>query len=345
VLRFLAMRVWVCLVAALLSQPPSAARNSVTGRVTAPDGTGVTGAAVTLLERSEQNGLSRIHPASVRAVVMTDARGEYVLPNAPLGDYFVVAIPHNPARAADGSVLHSGVGITYYPSAASPEDATTVTVDVREPQRADITLKAARLSAVRGVVVDSQGRLVRGGLLHIAHGDHLFGVANGSIPIQSDGTFAVAGLAPGTYFLQYREGAWPPPRDTVPLISGATVVAAGADLAGVRVAPVHMVQASGRVIAPVELRAEIARSGGTVGPLPIEDGNPGPARYGHLNDDLTFTFQAWPLRSQVRVLGLPYAWRVKTVRFRGEDVTRSGIDFSGAGPFSGIEIEMERGAR
>ncbi len=337
------MRVWLCLAIALL-QLSTAPRNSVAGRVTAPDGTAVAGAAVTLLERSEQYGLTRIHPVNIRAVVTTDARGEYVLPNLPLGEFFVVAIPHN-SRADDGSLRRSGLGITFYPSAASAESAMPVSVNVREAARADITLRAAQLGAIRGVVLDSHDRPVRGGTLSIAHGDHLFGVDNGQIPIRPDGTFGVAGLAPGTYFFEYHESAWPPPRGATPLVSRATVLADGRDISDVRVAPVHMVEASGRVIVSDDLRAEIVHAGGTVGPLPIDDGNPGPVRYGVLKEDLTFTFRAWPIRSQVRVIGLPYAWRVKTVRFNGTDVTLSGIDFAGAGPFTGIELVLERGVR
>jgi hypothetical protein len=338
------MRGWLCLAIALV-QVPTVPRNSVVGRVTAPDGTAVTGAAVTLLERRIQNGVSRIRLVDIRAVAMTDTHGEYVLPNVPLGEFFVVAIPQNPAHAADGDLRRSGLAVTYYPSASSAESATAVTVNVREAARADITMKAAPLSAVRGVVVDSKSQPVRSGNLAIAHGDHLFGVGGGRIPIRPDGTFGVGGLAPGTYFLEYRESAWPPPRGEIPLVSGATVIADGTDINDVRVVPIHMVEATGRVIVADELRAEVGHVGGTVGPLPLDDGNPGPTRYGRLNDDLTFTFQAWPIRSQVRVMGLPYAWRVKTVRFRGTDVTLSGIDFAGPGPFTGIEIVLERGVR
>ena len=43
--------------------------------------------------------------------------------------------------------------------------------------------------------------------------------------------------------------------------------------------------------------------------------------------------------------GMPYAWRIKAVRYRGEEVTAAGIDFTGPGAVSGIEIELERGVR
>jgi len=129
-------------------------------------------------------------------------------------------------------------------------------------------------------------------------------------------------------------------------VSGAKVVVDGKDVTGVRVAPIHMVQGSGRVIVPEALRGEIPHGSVTISGRPVDvDGNPGPERPGGLADDLSFTFATWPGPHRVIVNGMPYAWRIKAVRYRGADVTTTGIDFVGPDAVSGIEIELERGVR
>jgi hypothetical protein len=339
------MRAMIVLAAAILGVQGAALPNSIGGRVTGPDGAGVAGVVITVLERTDSPGGSRIHPVNVKTHVLTDAHGDYLLTQVPLGEVFVVAIPKN-AALADGRLNRSGYGVTYYPSAARVEEALPITVNVRAAQKADIRLTAVPLAAVSGVVFDSHDRPATSGTLLVARGDHLFGVDGGGVPLHPDGSFGIAGLSPGTYFLQYREGTWPPPRDVTPLVSGATVVIDGKDTNGVRVTPIHMVRGSGRVIVPEELRGDVPRAGVTVGTAPIDsEGNPGPARPGGLKDDLTFEFATWPGPHRLVVSGMPYAWRIKAVRYRGADVTSKGINFTGPDVVSGIEIELERGVR
>jgi hypothetical protein len=332
----------------VLSVPPksSPAANTITGRVTTPDGRPAADATITLLEKTLRDGSWSFHIVDARLSIPTDANGRYEIRDARLGEFYVVAMPRNTPRGPDGQPSRSGYGRTFYPSAKSAETATPITVTTRTPVTADITLLPAALGSVRGTAFNSRDLPAAGGRLLIAHGDHLFGVGGAAAPLQADGTFAIAGIPPGTYFLQYREGPWPPPRDEIPLVSGAKVVLDGQDLAGVRVAPIRMVRASGRVIVPDALRGDIPHSGVTVAGVPVDfEGNPGPTRPGALQDDLTFAFATWPGPHRVVISGMPYAWRVKAVRYRGQDVTKSGIDFTGPDVVSGIEVELERGVR
>src|SRR5215813_2572271 len=88
-----------------------------------------------------------------------------------------------------------------------------------------------------------------------------------------------------------REGQWPPPRDVeTPLVSGAKVVVDGKDVTGVRV-PIHMVR-------------------------------------GTVNADLTFEFRTWPGPHWLRVSTESPEWKVKSIRYKGSDITNEGsIDF------------------
>jgi hypothetical protein len=322
------------------------ARNAIVGKVVDQAGTPIPAVFVTIVQRDTLRGLVRFHPADARLSALTDSRGDYRLENLNPGPYFVVAIPRNPSLMRDGSVTRTGHAITYHPSAPRAADAMAVIVGVRQAQTADITLRPATLAVVSGAVVASNGSPAPGGTMHVAHGDNLFGVDSKTIRLRPDGSFLLPGLPPGTYFLQYREGPWPPPRDATPLVSGAKVVLDGRDLAGVRVTPIHMVRATGRVIVDAAARAALQPSTVSVGANPrVWDGNPGPQRAGRLKDDLSFDFATWPGPGFVRVFFDAPGWRVKTVRYNGVDVSETGhdfIDFKEGQEVVGVEIELAR---
>jgi len=159
--------------------------------------------------------------------------------------------------------------------------------------------------------------------------------------IRPDGSFVLPGLSPGTYFLQYRESHWPPPRGETPVLSQASVAIHETDVANVKVVPIHMVKATGRVIIDPMQRRDFAASECSVGATPADfDGNPGPAHPGRVRDDLTFEFASWPgphyvFLDQAR-------WRIKAIRLNGVDITDQPIDFKEGAPVSGIEVELAR---
>ena len=72
---------------------------------------------------------------------------------------------------------------------------------------ADVTLVAARLTSVSGVVVDPSGARATGGHIITMQGGRsramMFGGGGGGM-IKPDGTFTVSGLAPGEYVIQAR---------------------------------------------------------------------------------------------------------------------------------------------
>jgi Carboxypeptidase regulatory-like domain len=317
-------------------------RNAIVGKVIDQAGTPVPAVFVTIVERDTVHGLVRFHPSDVRLSALTDHRGEYRLDNLYPGEYFVVAIPQNPPTR-DGRVTRTGLAIAYYPAARNAAEAMPVRVGVQQAQTADITVRSAALAVVSGRVFTSSGQPAAAGLMGLTHGDNLFGLDGKAVRLRPDGSFLLAGLAPGTYFLQYREGQWPPPRDATPLVSGAKVVVDGKDLAGVRVDPIRMVRATGRVMVAPAVRASLQPSAVTVSAFPkIIDGNPGPQRAGRVHDDLSFEFATWPGPGRVRVSFDTPGWKVKAVRYKGADVTETGIDFKEGQEISGIEIELAR---
>jgi hypothetical protein len=319
---------------------PELLPNTISGRVLDPAGKGIPDTVVTLMEREERHGHLEYHFVDARLHEITDKNGAYRIINARLGAYVVVAIPHN-QTLVNGAINRSGFAITYYPSAANPADATPVTVNIKTPVTADITLRPTPLSVVSGTVVDSNGAPVRGGMLHIAHGDHLFGIDSRGMQIRPGGSFLLAALPPGTYFLQYHESPWPPARGEIPVVSQASVVVRDGDVPGVKVVPIHMVKATGRVILDPAQRSNFVGSEYSIYGAPENsDGNPGPTHPGSVRDDLTFEFASWPGPHYVQVLVYQPGWRVKAIHLNGADITDKPIDFKEGEPVSGIEIEL-----
>jgi hypothetical protein len=178
-------------------------------------------------------------------------------------------------------------------------------------------------------------------MLHITHGDHLFGIDSRGMQIRPDGSFLLPALPPGTYFLQYHESQWPPARGEIPVVSQASVVIRETDIAGVKVVPIHLVKATGRVILDPAQRSNFVGSEYSIYGAPENsDGNPGPTRPGTVRDDLTFEFASWPGPNYVQVLVYQTGWRVKTIHLNGVDITNKPIDFKEGEPVSGIEIEL-----
>jgi len=321
-------------------------RNAITGQVVDKAGKPVAGAVVTIVEKGTTAlGAARFHPLDVRVHSVTNEQGAYHLDNLPLGECYVVAIPHN-AVTVDGRVNRSGFETTYYPSAHRAADAMPVSVNIREASIANITMIPAALSVVSGSVIGQNGQPVHGGSLQIAHGDNLYGIDSMAMRLRPDGSFLLPALPPGHYFLQFHESAWPPPHGEIPLISYQPITVDGSDLAGVRVAPMHMVHVSGKVIVAAEDRASLQPSQVQIGTNPFDaDGNPGPARPGVVKDDLTFDFAVWPRRQSIRLLSDDNAWTLGSVHRGGVDITNQPIDFKEGQDVSGIEITLVRRGR
>ena len=250
---------------------------------------------MTLLRDQTVNGATRKAPVSVRLYAASNEKGFYHFDNLQPGDYYVVALPQVPLHE-DVRASRSANRITYFPGAASAAGAKTVTVTHAVPVRADITMVPTRLVAVSGSVIGSDGGTISGGHLILAHGDGLFGIDSRRLSIGGDGTFAVL-LPPGTYHLHYREDASVPVAPDGWKVSAATIVVADRDRSAIRVAPIKMVTATGRVVIDPAMRELVKRGAIQVGASPLDfDGNPGPQMPATVKEDLTFAFGTWPSR-------------------------------------------------
>jgi hypothetical protein len=316
--------------------------NAIVGRVLDPAGHPIQGTFVAALVPRQD--ARRFSPVDVRLHALTNERGEFRLDGLYFGEFYIVALPHNPPLDATRHLNRSGYATTFYPSALSLADAKTLRVTTGGPPTADITLIPARVSTISGTVIASGGQPASGGTCGLAHGDGLFGLDARAVVIRPDGTFVAPALQPGTYFLQLREGTWPPPRNEIPSVSGARVLLADHDVTDVRVVPIHMVRATGRIVVDPSLRGATNWRTVEIAASPIDfEGNPGPQRPGTVKDDLTFEFRTWPTAGRIRVF--PEAeWSIKGIRLNGRDITGAPIEFGKGRDIGGLEVEIARGA-
>jgi hypothetical protein len=59
-------------------------------------------------------------------------------------------------------------------------------------------------------------------------------------------------------------------------------------------------------------------------------------------EDLTFSFQTWPLPSRIRVTIDAPGWIVKAVRHHGKDITDKPIEFVEGQEVTGLEVVIAR---
>ena len=176
---------------------PAHGPNAIVGRVTDGSGHSVPDVFVTAL-RPNPSSPKRFQFVSALLHTQTDTDGQFRLDGLALGDYYVVALPHNGAGSA---VLanRSGFRMTFFPNVIDVAGAQTVHVTGTSPAQADVTLAPGRLAVISGIVIGSNGQAVAGGRLEIAHGNGLFGLDSGAFPLRSNGTFTLAGVPPGEY--------------------------------------------------------------------------------------------------------------------------------------------------
>ncbi len=316
---------------------------AIVGRVVDPSGKPVPEVFVTALIPEPAAGRP-FHLANARLRSLTNELGEFRLEgDVYFGQYFVVALPHNQVLDAGGRTNRSGYANTFYPNAVRPADAKRVSVTASGPARIEITLAPARLFTISGIVVGSAGQQVGGGRLGVVHGDGFFGVDARTLAIRQDGTFIAPALQPGTYHLRFHESTWPPARGEIPVLSGATVLVADTDITGVRVSPIRMVSATGRLKVEPGDRPGLQLSAIHISATPIDfDGNPGPQRPGSVNDDLTFEFRSWPGEGKIHVRLPSQDWAVKAIRLNGTDVADRPVRFLPGTNITGLEIELVR---
>ncbi|MGE0359388.1 MAG: collagen binding domain-containing protein [Vicinamibacterales bacterium] len=316
----------------------------IAGRIVDEFGEPLTGAQVSVLRYAYVNGVRQLRPAGQSD--RTDDQGSYRVFGLPPGEYYVTATLRDdraPRLVQDDDAPASGYAPTYYPGTTSAADAQRVTVNLgEEVAGVAFGLTLVPLARVSGRVIGPAGMAPVGPIMAMPD-DALRGGAGGvrTGQIRADGSFEIAGLAPGRYVLQAGRGR----RPTNDLVGRTTVVVAGGNVDNVTIALTTPAVATGRIesdtTSPSGFRAAQVRvSAVSADPAPGFFGGGG---MGPVADDYTFELRGMSGPSYLRV-NAPSGWTLDRILLDGQDVTDVPLAFEPGSQTSGLRVVLTQSA-
>jgi protocatechuate 3,4-dioxygenase beta subunit len=308
----------------------------ITGRILDEFGEPLAEVQVVAQRYQNMGGRRRLVPSGRPA--QTNDIGEFRLFAIPPGQYYLSATLRNNFGMMGDSDDRSGYAPTYFPGTGNVSEAQKVTVGLGQiVSDLNMSLLPTRTARITGSAVDSQGRPMMGVVMAMPRGDSMMFNFGPPGQIKPDGTFAISGLAPGNYMLQTNGPGGPDGESAV-----TEITIGGDDIDGVRLVASKASIVSGRVVVdagaaqtlrPSTLRLMLQP---VVFDMPMMGGG-GPSV---VNDDLTFELKARPGKMKIGFAGQPPGWTIRTVRYRGVDVTDTGIEFRPNENVTDLELEL-----
>src|SRR5262249_52798706 len=303
----------------------------ITGRVIDEFGEPLPDAMVSVQRYQNVGGQKRLGPAGRTS--MTNDIGEFRLFAIPPGQYYVQASLRSNMGMAD-SDDRSGYAPTYFPGTANMAEAQKVTVRLGQViSDMNMALLPMRTARVTGTAVDSRGRPLSGAVMALPKNDSVMFMFGPPAQIKPDGSFTISGLTPGDYVLQNNG-----PQGSEYASTDVTIN--GDDVNGVQLVSAPPLIVSGRIVvdpaAAQALRvstlqimiqpAQIGPMFGFTGPTPV-------------NDDLTFEAKGRPGKMRVAMANPMPGWAIRSVLYRGVDVTDS-LELRAGESITDVEVEL-----
>jgi hypothetical protein len=307
----------------------------ITGRIVDEFGEPVSDAMVAVQRYQFMQGRRRLMPAG--RSVMTNDIGEFRLFAIPPGQYYLSATLRNMMMGIGESDDRSGYAPTYFPGTPNVAEAQRVTIRVGEIlSDVNMALVPTRTARITGTAVDSQGRPMAGQMVMAFPKGEFMGMFGPPGQIRPDGSFTISGLSPNTYTLQVNG---PPDSE----VASADVTVNGEDVTAVQLVGSKPIQASGRIVmdpaAAQAFRPMVMRL--MAQPLAMDGIMFNPGGPATVSDDLTFVVRTRPGKMRIAFGGPPPpGWSIRAVRYRGTDVTDSGIEFRPNENVDDIEVEI-----
>lgn len=267
----------------------------------------------------------------------------------PPGEYYVSASIRGGGMMTGGDEVVggdvTGYAPTFYPGTASADEAHRVHVVGGQEVTADLQLVPTKLSRISGIVIASNGRPPQTGMIMAMPKTESSMFGGNAGQIRADGTFSINGLAPGSYELNVRanldfermaSGGGPPANAEMAMVE---ISVSGEDLAGLRVVTSRGVSVSGTVVF----------EGGTPpGPeletrIMANSDSDGPSMFGFSSARVRAdgTFELENLLGPRRInVAPPKGWMLKSVTYRGRDVSDGAVEFREAGAAGRLDVVL-----
>ncbi|MDA1184130.1 MAG: carboxypeptidase-like regulatory domain-containing protein [Acidobacteria bacterium] len=298
---------------------------AITGRLVDEFGDPVARARVRAQRYQLVQGTRRLTPVGVTA--QSDDTGAFRLYGLMPGEYYVSAVLRAlPVDDPDDTMSYAP---TYYPGTGSVTEAQPVSLDLGAEASVSFALMPVVTARITGSVLSSTGAPLSNArvTLTAANSPGMPAAAFGSGGrVQSDGTFSLSNVAPGSYTLTALSGRG---RNAGPDAErgSAPITVAGEDLTSVMVITSRGATLTGTVSGgwgtteqPPTRRVRIAAQ-----PVPFD---PTPrSRPARVDTDGTFTLTNLFGPNILRVSGLPSEWMVEAILVAGSDVTDTPFDF------------------
>jgi len=298
----------------------------IAGRVLDEDDRPFAGATIDALVSRAENGRPTLVSA---ATAQSDDRGEFRLTGLPAGQYYVSAFD----PAFDGVGDETGplrYTPTYYPGVSVVEQASRVGVTPgADPPRITFKLKIIRPSRVSGLMAaEGRRQLINGAVIMTPiRGESMNVAPTQDVMILPDGSFAFRNVPPGSYQIRARgqvesEGA--------SLFATYKVLVEGRDIVNVQLVLLPGASVAGQLAAEAVRSPKPGLAGLRVR-APFADGSSfGDAVTGDVRADGSFSITGLMAGSHVlTVERLPFPWVLKSVTYRGQDITDTGLDIDG----------------
>jgi len=307
----------------------------VTGRILDEFGEPLADTQVAAMRYQNVGGTRRLMPAGRPA--MTNDIGEFRLFAIPPGQYYLSATLRNFGMGDNDD--RSGYAPTYFPGTANLAEAQRLTVGLGQTlSDVNIQLMTTRTARVSGTAVDSQGRPMMGMVMAMPRGESLMMMFGPPNQIKPDGSFSIGGLAPGAYILQTQGGFGGPDGESASL----DITLSGDDVDGIRLVGSKPSVASGRVIVATGVVGAPQPSAIRLMFQPVTFDRPmfGGSGPGIVNDDFTFELKTRPGKMRLQLVGPASGWSIRSVRYRGQEITDAGYEFRANENVSDLEVEL-----
>ncbi len=313
---------------------------AVEGRVVDDTGEPVANAQVHIINWEHPSTMSMGMPR------LTDDRGMFRLFGLRGGQYRICADASffmGPSEGAKDKLIR-----TCYPNAASDHDAQPVVVSSTEAGPVEIRLQRNRTYRITGIVIDSLGAPISNPNVSLVSVSPTGSSSSSSnVQVKPGGQFIASGVTPGEYAIQVSTGSWrfSNSEDNANREMGSVPVRVdAADIDGIVVATSKSAKVAGRIVfegGPPEqgtLKLSIMTS-----PDEMTRGGRmmfGPTAPAGVREDMSFELSGLFGPQLLMVAGVPRGWIVKSVRYRGDDVTDTAIEFKSSSDPSLLEVTL-----